>query len=96
MKIATQHGDSTAEKLEQKVSDSEEQYKKILDVMPVPVLFVVRTGGLIIHANQRACTTFGFPYEEFLKQTMPCLYEIPEDRERFFRDAGKKREGERV
>ncbi|MDM8551083.1 PAS domain S-box protein [Desulfobacterales bacterium HSG2] len=73
--ITSQHGDATAKSLE-------EQYRQTLDIMPVPVVISVRSGRLI-HVNRRACAMFGFSYEEFLKRTAPCIYENPEDRERF-------------
>ncbi len=83
IKITSQHGDATAERLEQKVSASEEQYKHALDVMPVPIVIVAHANGRVFHVNQRACATFGFSYEEFLKQTARTLYKTLEDRKKF-------------
>ncbi|MDM8516777.1 chemotaxis protein CheW [Desulfobacterales bacterium HSG16] len=83
IKITSQHGDATAENLEQRVLTSEEQYRRVLDAMPVPVLISVRERGTILHVNQRACAIFGFSYEEFLKQTAYDLYVDPEGRGKF-------------
>ncbi|MDM8551086.1 SpoIIE family protein phosphatase [Desulfobacterales bacterium HSG2] len=74
--ITSHHGDATAKSLE-------EQYRQTLDIMPVPVVISVRPDGRFLHVNRRTCAIFGFSYEEFLKLTAPCLYENPEDRERF-------------
>ncbi len=83
IKITSQHGDATAERLEKKVSASEGQYKKILDVMPVPVVIATQTSGRFFHVNQRACVAFGFSYEEFLRQRAVSLYKNPENRLKF-------------
>ena len=83
MEMSSEHADEIGSELREKVDASEQLFKEMLDLIPVPALLPVQKSGQIYYVNQQACLIFGYSFEEFKKYKVSHIYVDPNDRCKF-------------
>lgn len=64
------------------LSDSEERFRRIVDISPLPLVLTRRSDDLVLYINAGAAETFGVPQEDAMGKVAPNFWDSPADRAR--------------
>lgn len=64
------------------LSESEERFRRMVDISPLPLVLTRRVDGVVAYINARAAEAFGVPQEEAEGKVAPNYWAVPAERQR--------------